>query len=321
MPAELIRGPPVADALGDRVRSRIRILEELGVDPTLATILMSDDPMADGFMDSKHSACASAGVSTIDVRLDPTDSAERLYDAIDRLCGDPDVHAVFVQVPLPEHVSMARVRRHMDPSKDIDCFYPENLGRLVADDPRFVPATPAAVCVLLGAYDVPVAGRDVVVVGRSTVIGKPIAILLGRDAPLGNATVTVCHSRTEDLASVTRRADMVVTAAGVPELVNGPMIREGATVIDVSSMRRPEDDGCADPSDAGGQSSATVVGDVEFESAKAKAEAIAPVPGGVGPVTLATILYNVVRATELAVDSVRTDPLPPLPTVDPGNLE
>ena len=217
---------------------------------------------------------------------------------------------VFVQVPLPDHVSIPAVRKRVDPSKDVDCFHPLTLGGLVTGQPRFVPATPAAVCEILEAYDVPVAGQDVAIVGRSDVIGKPLANLLVQDSPRGNATVTVCHSHTADLGSVTRRADLVVTAAGEPGLVDGSMLSPGTVVVDVSANRRPvsENSDSADEAGAGegeGTGETTVVGDVEFESARRVARAITPVPGGVGPVTLAMLVRNVVRAAERNADEER----------------
>lgn len=311
MTAELLHGEPVAVEIREEVTHRVRELAERDVVPTLGTVLMSNEPADMRFMDLKHSACDDAGVATRDVRLDPSAPAERLHGTLEDLCADPEVHAVFVQVPLPEHVSMTAVRRRFDPRKDVDCFHPENLGRLVAGNPRFVPATPAAVRRLLMAYDVPVEGEDVVIVGRSDVIGKPLANLLLQDAPCGNATVTVCHSWTSDLGEKTRRADIVVTTCGVPELVDGSMLSSGVVVVDVSANRRTAD---ADERDTSSARSSTrsdddgteVVGDVEYESARNVAGAITPVPGGVGPVTLSMLLRNVVLAAEQQVsDRIR----------------
>lgn len=263
---------------------------------------MSDDPGDERFVELKHETCADVGIATRDVRLEPDRAPERLYRTLDSLRVDPEIDAVFVQVPLPDRVSLAEVRRRIDPDEDVDCFHPENLGRLVAGDPRFVPATPAAVSRILASYDVSLAGADVALVGRSDAIGKPLANLLVQDTDRGNATVTVCHSHTTDLASITRRADVVVTASGVPGLVDGSMLSPGVVVVDVSANRRP-----GAPADSNGDSSSStdtesaatdVVGDVDFESASTKASAITPVPGGVGPVTLAMLVRNVVRAAD-----------------------
>ncbi|MDS0476199.1 tetrahydrofolate dehydrogenase/cyclohydrolase catalytic domain-containing protein [Natrinema sp. 1APR25-10V2] len=309
MSSELLLGDPVAMNIRNEVSDRVRQLRGQGLVPTLGTVLMSGDPADKRFMDLKHAACDDVGLATQDIRLDPAAPPKRLHRAVDRLCADPEVHAVFVQVPLPDHVAITDIRQRLEPRKDVDCFHPRNLGRLVAGDPVFVPATPAAVCRLLTAYDITVEGRDVVLVGRSDVIGKPLANLLLQDTPRGNATVTVCHSGTPDLASATRRADIVVTSCGVPELVDGSMLSSGVVVVDVSSNHRPvtatgkAQDGSGDRSspDSVDGTATDVVGDVEFESAKQKASAITPVPGGVGPVTLAMLVRNVVHAAERRV--------------------
>jgi len=288
VPADRLEGEPVAAAVREGVRERVARLAERGQVPRLGTVLMSDDPADRRFVELKHAACQRVGVESRDVRIDPEAAATRLYDAVDRLSADPAVDAVFVQVPLPDHVRAAEVRTRVDPRKDVDCLGFGTLGRLVSGDPRFVPATTAAVLALLDAYDLPVEGRDVAVVGRSAVIGRPLANRLGQDRLPGNATVTVCHSRTTDLGAVTRRADVVVTAAGSPELLDGSMLSDGAVVVDVSANRRPADT----------ERGYEVVGDVAYESAREVAAAITPVPGGVGPVTLAALLENVVLAAE-----------------------
>jgi len=284
VPTEL-RGEPVAADIRGSVAGRIQTLRERGAVPTLGTVLASDAPGAHRFMDLKHEACAELGVATRDRRLDPDGPPNAVVETVGTLSEDPRVDAVFVQTPLPESVDTVALGRRLDPAKDVDCFHPENLGRLVAGDPRFVPATTAAVCRLLAHYDVTVAGRDVVVVGRSRAIGRPLASRLLWDAEPGNATVTVCHSRTRDLDAKTRAADVLVTAAGEPGLVDRSMLSAGVVVVDVSANR--QDDG--DPA---------VVGDVDAESARAKAAAFTPVPGGVGPVTLAALLDSVVTAAE-----------------------
>ncbi|EMA47892.1 bifunctional 5,10-methylenetetrahydrofolate dehydrogenase/5,10-methenyltetrahydrofolate cyclohydrolase [Halococcus saccharolyticus] len=291
--AERLRGEPVAAEIRADVRDRVHELGERGVTPTLATVVMSDDPADERFVELKHAACRDLDIASRDVRIDPDAPAERLHQAIDRLCADPAVDGVFVQVPLPDHVALAEVRQRLDPATDIDCLSFTNLGRLVRGDPRYLPATPAAVRRLLTTYEVPIEGEDVAIVGRSEIVGKPLTNLLLRDAPDGNATVTVCHSRTSNLGAVTRQADIVVTAAGVPGLVDGSMLSRGVTVVDVSANRI----------ESGSEGKTQVVGDVDFESAAAVAEAITPVPGGVGPVTLAMLVSNVVLAAERRADA------------------
>ncbi|WP_380676942.1 bifunctional 5,10-methylenetetrahydrofolate dehydrogenase/5,10-methenyltetrahydrofolate cyclohydrolase [Salinigranum sp. GCM10025319] len=289
MPTKRLLGEPVAERLRTNARDRTADLRERGHVPTLGTVLASDDRAAGRFMDLKHDACDDVGIETRDHRLGSDVSDEELFRVVERLSTDPTVDAVFVQTPLPPEVSTLDIGSRIDPRKDVDCFHPENRGLLVGGDPRFVPATVAAVEELLAAYDVSTDGRDVVIVGRSDAIGVPLANRLLQKSG-GNATVTVCHSHTRDLAAKTRTADVVVTACGVPELVDGSMLSPGVVVVDVSANRRRVD------------GEREVVGDVDYESAKEKSRAITPVPGGVGPVTLATLLGNVVLAAERRTD-------------------
>lgn len=285
MTAERLAGEPVATAIRETVDDRVRALRERGVEPTLATVLVSDDPNQERFVELKHEACAAAGIATRDVRLAPDAPESRVGETVGRLSDDDAVDAVFVQAPLPAHVSALAVGSRLDPAKDVDGANPSTLGRLVAGDPQYVPATTAAVARLLEWYDYPVASQHVVVVGRGFV-GRPLANHLLQRGPGGDATVTVCHSRTDDLATHTRRADVLVTTCGVPELVDESMLAPGVVVVDVSSNRRQVD------------GRVEVVGDVAYERARTVADAITPVPGGVGPVTLATLLENVTLAAE-----------------------
>lgn len=277
-------GEPVAAAVRETVADRLREARARAVEPTLGTVLMSDSAAQRRFMDLKQEACADLGIGTRDRRLPPDAASGALAEAVTELSDDPAVDAVFVQTPLPAHVDVAAARRRLDPAKDVDCCHPANLGRLVHGRPRYVPATTAAVFRLLDHYDVDLDGRDVTVVGRTTTIGKPLANHLLRRGEPGNATVTVCHSRTADLGAHTSRADVVITACGEAGLVDASMLRAGVVVVDVSANRRSAD------------GETTVVGDVDYESAREKARAITPVPGGVGPVTLSLLLQNVVTA-------------------------
>ncbi|MFB6159773.1 MAG: tetrahydrofolate dehydrogenase/cyclohydrolase catalytic domain-containing protein [Haloferacaceae archaeon] len=288
--ADLIDGNAVAAEVREDVAAGVETLRDAGVTPTLATVLMSDDPASETYVSMKQGDCEEVGIATRDVTIDADAPAEELYGTVAALNDDPDVHGVLVQLPLPDHVDERRVVRDLDPTKDVDGFHPENLGRLVRGDPRYVPCTPHGVQRLLAAADVDPAGEDVVVVGRSDIVGKPLANLLVQKAEGGNATVTVCHSRTDDLAAHTREADIVVAACGVPELVDGSMLSPGVVVIDVG-INRVERDG-----------ESTLVGDVEFESAREVASAITPVPGGVGPMTRAMLLHNTLKAASLTED-------------------
>jgi len=235
----------------------------------------------------KQQDCEEVGIEAIDIEIDPDAPAEELYDTIDDLNADEDVNGILVQMPVPDHVDQREVLRRINPAKDVDGFHPENVGRLVAGNPRFKPCTPHGIQKLLASVDVDTEGKDAVVVGRSDIVGKPMANLFIQKAPGGNATTTVCHSRTDDLAEKTRQADIVVAAAGVTQFIDGSMLSDGVVVIDVGINRV----------DADNEKGYELVGDVDFESAKEKASAITPVPGGVGPMTRAMLLYNTVKAT------------------------
>jgi methylenetetrahydrofolate dehydrogenase (NADP+)/methenyltetrahydrofolate cyclohydrolase len=257
---------------------------------------MTDDPASETYVSMKQGDCEEVGIETVDVDIDPEAPARELYDTIDDLNADDDVDGILVQMPVPDHVDKREVLRRIDPAKDADGFHPENVGRLVAGNPRFIPCTPHGIQKLLDSVGLDPEGKDAVVVGRSDIVGKPMANLLMQKAAGGNATVTVCHSRTENLVEKTRNADILVAAAGVPEMIDGTMLSEGVTVVDVGINRV----------DADTEKGYELVGDVEFESAKAKADAITPVPGGVGPMTRAMLLWNTVKAAaddaDVAVD-------------------
>jgi len=290
---EVIDGGAVAADIRESLADSIGTLEAAGVTPGLATVLMSDDPASETYVSMKQRDCEEVGIDGIHVEIDPDAPAGELYATIDDLNDDPDVHGILVQMPVPDHVDDRRVLRRIDPIKDVDGFHPENVGRLVAGNDRYRPCTPHGVQKLLEAYDIETAGADAVVVGRSNIVGKPLANLLLRKAPDGNATVTVCHSRTEDLAEKTSEADIVVAAAGVPEFVDAGMVGEGATVIDVGVNRV----------DADTEKGYELVGDVDYGAVEPKAGAITPVPGGVGPMTRAMLLYNTVKAAGLQTDT------------------
>ncbi|MFU1781556.1 bifunctional methylenetetrahydrofolate dehydrogenase/methenyltetrahydrofolate cyclohydrolase [Haloarcula japonica] len=289
---EIIDGNAVAQSIRDDLVASIDRLADAGQRPSLATVLMSEDPASETYVSMKQDDCEEVGIEAIDIDIDPDADAAELYDTIEDLNADEDVNGILVQMPVPDHVEDRSVLRAIDPMKDVDGFHPENVGRLVAGDARYKPCTPHGIQKLIESAGVDTEGKDAVVVGRSDIVGKPMANLLIQKAPSGNATTTVCHSRTENLAERTRNADILVAAAGVPEMIDGEMIGEGATVIDVGINRV----------DADTEKGYELVGDVEYESAKAVAGAITPVPGGVGPMTRAMLLYNTVKATGLQHD-------------------
>ncbi len=287
-----IDGDAVAADIRDSLAQSIETLRENDVTPGLATVLMSDDPASETYVSMKQRDCREVGINGIHVEIDTDAPADELYETIEDLNGDPEVHGILVQMPLVEQVDTRRVLRSVDPLKDVDGFHPENVGRLVAGHDRYRPCTPHGVQKLFEAYDIETEGADVVIVGRSNIVGKPLANLLVQKADDGNATVTVCHSRTKDLAKKTRGADIVVAAAGRAEFIDAEMIREGATVIDVGINRV----------DADTEKGYELVGDVAYDRVAEKAGAITPVPGGVGPMTRAMLLYNTVKAASLQTD-------------------
>lgn len=289
----IIDGNAVAEDVRSELVSAVDRLTSANNRPGLATVLMSDDPASDTYVSMKQRACEEVGIEGIHVEIDSDAPAERLYETIDDLNADPDVHGILVQMPVPEHVDKGVVLERIAPEKDVDGFHPENVGRLVAGSPRFKPCTPHGVQRLLESIDVETEGKDITIVGRSMIVGKPLANLFLQKAPGGNATVTVCHSRTTDLPEKTRGADILVAAVGVPEFIDGSMIGSGAVVIDVGVNRVDAD------TDKGYE----LVGDVEFESAKERASAITPVPGGVGPMTIAMLLHNTVKAAANQTDT------------------
>ena len=286
---EVIDGKAVAADVRESLSESIETLRAAGVTPGLATVLMSDDPASETYVSMKQQDCEEVGIDGIHVEIDPEAPAAELYETVEELNADDDVHGILVQMPVPGHVDDRRVLRAIDPVKDVDGFHPANVGRLVAGNDRYRPCTPHGVQKLLEAYDVETEGADAVIVGRSDIVGKPLANLLLQKREDGNATVTVCHSRTDDLAERTRRADILVAAAGRPEFIDGEMVGEGATVVDVGINRVDVDT----------EKGYELIGDVDYEAARQKADHITPVPGGVGPMTRAMLLYNAVKAAGL----------------------
>jgi methylenetetrahydrofolate dehydrogenase (NADP+)/methenyltetrahydrofolate cyclohydrolase len=279
MAARIIDGKAVAAAERERVASGVAGLAAAGVVPGLAAVLVGDDPASHTYVAGKERDCEAVGMRSFGVRLPADVTGERLHAEIDRLNGDPRVSGVIVQLPLPDHLDAIAAQERVDPGKDVDGLHPVNGGRLLRGDPVFVPATPLGVEVLLRAAGVPLAGADVVIVGRSQLVGRPLALLLGLRRC--NATVTVCHTGTKHLVDHTRRADVVVVATGVPHTLSGGMIKPGATVIDVGINH-----------DEHGK----LFGDADFDELVEVAGAITPVPGGVGPMTRAMLLHNTLLA-------------------------
>jgi methylenetetrahydrofolate dehydrogenase (NADP+) / methenyltetrahydrofolate cyclohydrolase len=286
--ATVIDGKAVAASVRERVRAEVADLTgRLARPPGLATVLVGDDPGSAIYVRRKQEACEEVGIRSFDHKPDGSISQEDLLELIADLNDKDEVDGILVQLPLPEQIDADAIIAALDPDKDVDGLTPTSAGLLARGEPGLVPATPRGVMELIGSAGVDPAGKEAVIVGRSNLVGRPLFFLL-----LGaNATVTVCHSRTRDLAEVCRRAEILVAAAGRPRLVTAEMVRPGATVIDVGTNRT--DDG--------------LVGDVDFEAAKQVAGAITPVPGGVGPMTIAMLLANTVEAARLRHKSAATN--------------
>jgi len=284
----LIDGTRVGDQLRTELQVEIRALQAKGVTPGLAAVLVGDNPASATYVRMKGKACDEAGLYHETIRLPPETSEAELLALVDRLNADNKIHGILVQLPLPKQITTQRVLRRVVPGKDVDGFHPENVGKVLLGDPTgFRPATPYGVQQLLLKSGVDTTGKHAVIVGRSTIVGRPMAALLLQDGPGGNATVTVCHSRTRDIKSITRMADILIVAMGKPEFVTGDMIKPGAVVVDVGTNR------VDDPSTKKGY---RLVGDVNFAEATHVAGAITPVPGGVGPMTITMLLHNTVQA-------------------------
>ena len=278
MTAQIIDGKQIALDIRGEVKEETKELVDRGVTPGLATVLVGDDPASAVYVRSKRKACADAGIKAWDHDLPASTPQNELLDLLADLNADDAVNGILVQLPLPEHIDEQAVLEAVSPEKDADGFHPTNLGRLLAGQRLVAPATPAGIQELLVRSNVETSGAEVVVVGRSNIVGKPLAALLMQKGPGANATVTVCHTGTRDLSEHTRKADILVAAIGRAHAITGPMVKPGATVIDVG-INRTEDG---------------LVGDVDFEAAKEVASAITPVPGGVGPMTIAMLLKNTV---------------------------
>ena len=294
MTAAIIDGKAIAAQVRAEVAEGVaQLRERTGVTPGLAVVLVGEDPASQVYVRNKQRAAAEAGMSAADHKLSADTSPEVLSAKLAELNADPSVHGILVQLPLPDHLNEAEFIRRIAPSKDVDGLHPESMGLLLAGSPRFVPATPAGVQQMLLRTGNPPAGKHVVICGRSDIVGKPVAALLMQRNQDANATVTVCHTRTADIGSVTRRADILIAAVGRAAFVTADMVADGAVVIDVGINRveAPER-----------KSGYRLVGDVDYGPVAEKASAITPVPGGVGPMTIAMLLANTLKAARLSVE-------------------
>ena len=291
MPADLIDGRAIAKKIRADVAERVKKLAVKGVKPGLAVVLVGEDPASAVYVGAKGKATEEAGMYSLTIRLPADTPQSELLARVDALNADPKIHAILVQMPLPRQIDPDTVIRRIAPAKDVDGFHPINVGKmLVGERDGFIPCTPAGIQVMLRESGVKTPGKNCVIIGRSNIVGKPLAALMMQDNPDANCTVTVCHRHTVDLAAHARVADILIVAAGRPGLVTADMVKPGAVVIDVGTNR------VDDPSSKTGS---RLEGDVDFESVRQVASKITPVPGGVGPMTIAMLMANTVRAAEM----------------------
>jgi methylenetetrahydrofolate dehydrogenase (NADP+)/methenyltetrahydrofolate cyclohydrolase len=290
MTAEIISGKEVAKAIRAELAAEVaELTEKHGIVPGLCTVLVGEDPASVSYVTAKGKACEALGMMSLHHELPADTSEEKLLAVVDELNRNHEIHGILVQLPLPKHINESKVLLAIDPDKDVDGFHPVNVGRLVIGEEVFPPCTPAGIQELIVRSGTPTEGAELVVVGRSNIVGKPIAVMMLQKKAGANATVTVCHTRTRDMAAHTRRADILVVAAGKQNAVTAEMVKPGATVIDVGVNRIGFT--------ASGK--AKLVGDVDFEAVKEVAGKITPVPGGVGPMTITMLMKNTVRAAKL----------------------
>ena len=293
MSAELLDGKAIANEIKQELGKEVaKFIEDTSVVPCLAAVLVGEDPASQVYVRNKQRACERVGIDSQLHRLPAETTQAELLDLVDQLNASSEVHGILVQLPLPGHIDATKVLDAIDPAKDVDAFHPDNVGRIAQGRPRFLPCTPHGVQQILHRSNIPVSGQHVVVVGRSDIVGKPLAMMLvQRDSTLGsaaaNATVTVCHSRSKELSLITREADILVAAVGQPKLITADMVKPGAAVIDVGINRTDEG----------------LVGDVDFDDVREVAGHLTPVPGGVGPLTIAMLLRNTLTAAATQNDA------------------
>jgi methylenetetrahydrofolate dehydrogenase (NADP+)/methenyltetrahydrofolate cyclohydrolase len=291
MSARIIDGKQVAAGIRAELKDEVAKLKARGVTPGLGVILVGDDPASVSYVTGKERACDEVGIYSDHNHLPAETSQAELKRVIERLNADPRIHGILVQLPLPRHLKESEAIFAIDPSKDVDGIHPVSVGKMVTGERAFLSCTPHGVLQLLVRSGVKIEGSHVVIVGRSNLVGRPLANMLIQKKPTGNATVTICHTRTKDLGRYTRQADIVVAAVGQPKTITADMVREGAVVIDVGVTR---------VEDATKRQGFRLVGDVDFDAVKEKASLITPVPGGVGPMTITMLLYNTVESAKQA---------------------
>jgi methylenetetrahydrofolate dehydrogenase (NADP+)/methenyltetrahydrofolate cyclohydrolase len=290
MAAQIIDGKQISAEMRAELKQEITRLKKQGIVPGLGVILVGDDPASQSYVTAKERDCEEIGIYSDDNRLPASISQKKLMALVEKMNNDPKINGILVQLPLPEGFNESEVLFAINPAKDVDGFHPVNVGKIMIGEKAFLPCTPHGIVQLLLRSGVTIEGANVVIVGRSNLVGKPLANMLIQKKPNANATVTICHTRTKDLSSHTKRADILVAAAGRPNTITADMVKEGAVVIDVG-VNRIED--------ATKKNGYRLVGDVDFEAIKEKASLITPVPGGVGPMTRTMLLYNTVESAKI----------------------
>lgn len=291
MTAKLISGTEVAKEIREELKVEVSELKaKHNIVPGLVTILVGEDPASQSYVAAKNKTAHALGIHSEQVTLDKDTSEEDLLQLIDKYNNDSQINGILVQLPLPNHIDEAKVLTAIDPAKDVDGFHPVNVGKMVLGEQCFLPCTPHGILELLTRSGVETSGAEVVVIGRSNIVGKPISNLMLQKRDAGNATVTICHTRTKDMAGHCRRADIIIAAVGVPKMVTADMVKEGATIIDVGVNRIGKTE----------SGKAILAGDVDFDTVKEKASCITPVPGGVGPMTITMLMKNTVQSAKMA---------------------
>jgi len=298
MTAQIIDGKQIAADMRAELKAEVAKLKAQNIIPGLGVILVGEDPASQSYVTAKERACDDMGIYSDDNRLAADTSQQQLMSLVEKMNNDPKINGILVQLPLPKGLDESEVLLAIDPAKDVDGFHPVNVGKMVVGEKAFLPCTPHGIVQLLIRNGVKIEGAEVVIVGRSNLVGKPLANMLIQKKPNANATVTVCHTRTKDLGSHTKRADILIAAAGRPNTVTADMIKEGAVVIDVGVNRLE---------DSTKKRGYRLVGDVDFEAVREKASLITPVPGGVGPMTITMLLYNTVESAKRAA-GIDTNP-------------
>ncbi len=290
MTAKIVSGTEVAKQIREELKVEVAELKEThNIVPGLVTILVGEDPASQSYVAAKNKTAHALGINSEQVTLDADTSEEELLKLVDKYNNDDSINGILVQLPLPKHINENKVLNNIDPDKDVDGFHPVNIGRMVLGEKCFLPCTPHGVLELLSRSGVETSGAEVVILGRSNIVGKPMANLMLQKRDAGNATITLCHTRTKDMAAHCRRADIIIAAAGVPKLVTADMVKDGAAIMDVGVNRIGKTE----------SGKAILAGDVDFDAVKEKASCITPVPGGVGPMTITMLMKNTLQSAKM----------------------